>query len=89
MKILLDIPDATGSRVTVEHDERDGRNYLVVWFDGRDNPFELTPDLATRIAGSLSLVAAFPREVTTLAAHAAANAVKQASQAVKTGKAGS
>ena len=47
---LLDIGDGSGSRLTVEHDARDGRAYIAVTFDGLDAPFEITADVASTVA---------------------------------------
>lgn len=55
---LLDIGDGSGSRLTVEHDARDGRAYIAVTFDGHDAPFELGPESAADIAAALAAYAA-------------------------------
>lgn len=47
---LLDIGDGSGSRLTVEHDARDGRAYISVTFAGHESPFEVAAADAATVA---------------------------------------
>lgn len=47
------VTDAGGSTATIEHDQRDGRRYLTIAFDGREAPFELDGRTAGLLGAAL------------------------------------
>ena len=51
---LLDLHDAAGERLRVEHDGDDGRSFVVLGEPDAETAFELGPDAGTRIVGALS-----------------------------------
>ncbi len=56
-KVCLRRRDASGSRLALEVDPRDGRRYLTVAFDGAEAPFELDPATARDVGHALLLFA--------------------------------
>lgn len=51
------VTDPSGSTATIEHDQRDGRRYLTIAFDGHEAPFELDGRTAALLGAALLRVA--------------------------------